>query len=103
MPKITGLFVMCLVIILGVIFATHYSFEKQTATIINNVIATTATPSPDPNEQTFDTPIQITWKAKVLGCLVSCAGYSFQNLDHKAKYIYFQGYDGLLDERYLDL
>ena len=34
---------------------------------------------------------------------MSCAGYSFQNLDPKAKYIYFQGYDGLLDERYLDL
>lgn len=103
MQKKTELIVICSVIVLGVIFATHYSFENQTATISNNIIPTTASPSSDPDEQKFDTPVSITWKAKILGCLVSCAGYSFQNLDPRAKYTYFQGYDDLLDERYLDL
>lgn len=54
-------------------------------------------------EQEFNTPIPVIWNAKILGCLVSCAGYSFQNLDPGAEHTYFQGYDGLLDEHNLDL
>ena len=103
MLKIYESFAIGLVIVLGVIFTTHYSFEKQTATIANNVITASATPSPDPDEQIFDAPIPITWNAKVLGCLVSCLGYSFQNLDPQAKHTYFQGYDDILDERILNL
>ncbi len=54
-------------------------------------------------ERDFDPPILVNWDVKILGCLASCEGYSFQNLDSKVEYEYFQGYDDLLDKKFPDL
>ncbi len=97
------------ILILGVLFfiKERNSILPSTALIIGATPAflptSTETVALEDGEKRFKDPISITWNAKVLGCLVSCLGYSFQNLDPKAKYAYFQGYDDILDERYLDL
>ncbi|EKD43133.1 MAG: hypothetical protein ACD_72C00442G0010 [uncultured bacterium] len=42
--------------------------------------------------QYFPKPIPIVWKAKLMGCLVSCEGASFERIPTDVKYPYFAGY-----------
>ena len=97
------------ILILGTLFFINRLniYPSSTALIVGTTPVFLPTPKEtlalEDGEERFKEPISIIWNAKVLGCLVSCLGYSFQNLDPKAKYPYFQGYDDILDERMLNL